>query len=66
MAVQENLAPLPQSNSPIDHLQSDPNVLVPKHIRDQAAAAEALHKQVYEAPQPELEPAPQPEPAPAP
>ncbi len=42
----------------------DPNVTIPKHIRDAALAAEAMHKQVYEAP-PEPEPA-APEPATAP
>lgn len=50
----------------------DPNVVIPKHIRDAAAAAEAIHKQAYAEPQPEAaqQPAadttPQPEPAPQP
>lgn len=29
----------------------DPNVFVPKHVRDAAAAADAIHKQAYEPPQ---------------
>lgn len=46
----------------------DPNVVIPKHIRDASAQADAIHKQVYEqpaapqAPDQEPQPAPQPEP----
>jgi hypothetical protein len=42
----------------------DPNVAIPKHIREQSAQADAIHKQVYAEPEPE--PAPAPEPAPQP
>jgi hypothetical protein len=42
----------------------DPTVVIPKNIRDQAAAAEALHKQAYAEPQPEQQPQPEPQPQP--
>jgi hypothetical protein len=45
----------------------DPNVVIPKHIREQAARADAIHTQAYQPePQPDPEPQPQPEPAPQP
>lgn len=42
----------------------DPNVFLPKHVRDAAAAADAIHKQAYEQPQPQQDQqVQQPEPA---
>jgi len=46
------------TNSPA-HLPDgavDPSVVLPKNIRDQAATAEAIHKQAYAEPQPEPQP----------
>jgi hypothetical protein len=62
MATTETLhAVTPQS----DHAPSDPNVTIPKHVRDAAAAADALYKQTYqveETPPPAVEAPPiQPE-----
>lgn len=51
---------------PADHLPVDPNVSVPKHVANAAAAAEALHKQVYTPPAPEPQLEPQLEPGPRP
>lgn len=36
----------------------DPNVVIPKHIREASAAAETIHKLAYEQPQPEHTPEP--------
>lgn len=41
----------------------DPNVLIPKHIRDAAATADAIHKQAYSTETPPVEPAVQAAPA---
>lgn len=44
-----------QGTSP-NHLTPDPNVTIPAHVRDAAAAADAIHKQAYAPPEPEPAP----------
>ena len=54
-------------HQPLQDGAVDPNVVIPKHIRDAAVAADALHKQVYQEPAPIQDapkPATEPEPAP--
>jgi len=51
-----------QADPNITQLSADPNVRVPDHVKAAAAAAEAMHKQIYEAPPSRPEPAAAPEP----
>jgi hypothetical protein len=48
MSTTEGLKPIDNATQ----LSADPNVRVPDHVRAAAAAADALHKQVYTAPEP--------------
>jgi hypothetical protein len=48
MATTEVIRDIPKN----DLFPVDPNVTIPKHVRDAAAAADAIHKQAYEEPQP--------------
>src|SRR5215468_4130327 len=49
---------------PMPHNRVDPDVKLPPSVAAAAAAAEALHKQAYQVPEPlPAEPAPQPPPA---
>lgn len=61
MATTEQVRDIPQT----DYYPADPNVTVPKHVRDAAEAAEAIYKQAYPtetAPEPVAEaPAPTPD-----
>lgn len=52
MSVNENFAPQSDTNNPTQ-LSADPNVRVPDHVQAAAAAADALHKQLYTKPEPE-------------
>lgn len=60
MAVNEGLKPV----SATDQVPVDPNVRIPDHVKAAAAAADAIHKQAYEAPTEPAPPPPTSEPAP--